>query len=108
MTRQQHVTLKDLRENKNFIIVSSGKNLGPCIIERDRYINLALKNHLLDKKTYKRLTKEEAMQREANAKLLLTDFVARGEREDIFMENEATYFKAVLVRKKTRFPASIV
>ena len=43
------------------------------------------------------------MQWEADAKILLKDPVARGEKEDIFIENEATYFKAVLAPERNTF-----
>ena len=34
------------------------------------------------------------------AKLVLKNLVTRGEKEDIFMENETTYVRAVFARKK--------
>lgn len=60
MTRVQHNMLKDLQENENFIVTPSDKNLGPCILEREIYIQRALKDHLMDETSYRQLQEDEA------------------------------------------------
>ena len=55
----QLTTLQTLRQNPNFVVFPSDKNLGPCIIERDIYIQRCLQDHLLDKTSYKRLVGQE-------------------------------------------------
>ena len=60
LTFTQKSHLNFLRNNKEFVILMSDKNLGPVIIERDQYIRLVLKEHLHDANTYDRLNEEEA------------------------------------------------
>lgn len=60
LSRAHRQTLEYLRTQKEFIIANCDKNLGPAIIERDRYIRFAIKDHLSDTTTYERLSKEEA------------------------------------------------
>lgn len=57
---QQLDVIQQLRRNDKIIVCEADKNLGPCTIERSTYIERALKDHLLDEKTYRRLTEEEA------------------------------------------------
>ena len=60
LTKQQQNLMKTLQKNDEFIITPADKNLGPCILEREIYVKKALDEHLLDKKTYRKLTQEEA------------------------------------------------
>ena len=55
--QQKH--LKTSRNNPDFIILDSDKNIGPCIVERDTYIKNVLVEHL-NTKTYKQISKDEA------------------------------------------------
>ena len=48
--------LKQLQQQQDFLICPCDKNLGPAIIERDDYIKIAMKDHLLDGRTYRRLS----------------------------------------------------
>ena len=52
--------LKNIKNSKQLVITASDKNLGPCIMEMDRYIALGLKHHLNNVTNYKELNKEEA------------------------------------------------
>jgi hypothetical protein len=56
----QRSALLQLRQSKIHTVFPADKNLGPCIIERDTYIQRALQDHLNDTSTYTRLTKLEA------------------------------------------------
>ena len=49
-----------LRSNKDNIVIRCDKNLGPALIERDKYIRLILRDHLQDTHTYTRLDISEA------------------------------------------------
>ncbi len=51
--------LNDLQANPNLLVVPADKNLGPCIIERDRYIRIVMRDHLNDNATYQRLTAQQ-------------------------------------------------
>ena len=62
LSRQHRFSLDYLRSQKDFLVVHCDKNLGPAIIERDRYIQLAFRDHLSDATTYQRLSLHEANQ----------------------------------------------
>ena len=53
--------LEKLRQDTNFIVLPSDKNLGPTIMDRSHYIKLVLQQHLLDPNTYEQLTTAEAL-----------------------------------------------
>ena len=48
--------LQSLQKQQDFLICPCDKNLGPAIIERDDYIKIAMRDHLLDGRTYRRLS----------------------------------------------------
>ena len=50
----RHVPYNSFNDNKISSSAHATKNLGPAIIERDDYIKIAMKNHLLDGRTYRR------------------------------------------------------
>jgi len=56
----QRACLRELRTNPELIICKTDKNLGPAIMDRKRYIELAFRDHLSDRNTYRQLTKDEA------------------------------------------------
>ncbi|KOR27710.1 hypothetical protein TI04_12745, partial [Achromatium sp. WMS2] len=53
-------TLSQLQKNTNIIVLPSDKNLGPCIMEREKYFHMILNDHLLNNSCYKKLTNTEA------------------------------------------------
>ena len=53
--------LRTIRKERKYIIVAADKNLGPCILEIEQYINRCLNDHLDKKETYKELTELEAV-----------------------------------------------
>ena len=56
----QRAAMKWLLEHPEIIVCSADKNLGPVIMERDKYLKFAFNDHLKDTSTYTRLTAEEA------------------------------------------------
>jgi len=56
----QQELLSSLRANTELVFPQADKGLGTCAVEIDKYINDALKNHLLDKKAYQLLSEEVA------------------------------------------------
>lgn len=52
----QREALDLLQKQGDFLIVPCDKNLGPSIIERDKYIAMAMRDHFHDTTTYRRLT----------------------------------------------------
>ena len=53
--------LETLRHQQTFLVVNCDKNLGPAIIERERYIQLAFRDHLSDATTYANLSPSDAL-----------------------------------------------
>ena len=52
----RHALYKKLQQHQDFLICPSDKNLGPAIIEHDNYIKIAMRDHLLDGRTYRPLS----------------------------------------------------
>jgi hypothetical protein len=60
LTKHHRHALEYLRSQTEFIVTHCDKNLGPAIIERDKYVALAIRDHLSDTTTYQRLLPAEA------------------------------------------------
>ena len=58
--KHQKTCLRWLRQNKNVLVVQCDKNLGPAIIERDRYIKMVLRDHLSDARTHFQISHNDA------------------------------------------------
>jgi hypothetical protein len=58
--KQQVDLLRKIKKERKYIVVAADKNLGPCIIEIEQYINRCLKDHLNNNDTYKELREIEA------------------------------------------------
>ena len=67
--------LEKLRNDKNFIVLQTDKNLGPAIMERKNYINLVLEQHLLDQDTYEELQEKDGTHLLATFKSDLMDIL---------------------------------
>ena len=51
--------LQSLQQQQDSLICPCDKNLGPAIIERDDYIKIAMRDHLLDGRTYRKLSEAD-------------------------------------------------
>jgi hypothetical protein len=58
--------LRQIRNDETLVVVPCDKNLGPAVIERTRYIELAFRDHLNDSTTYERLHPTTAILRQAS------------------------------------------
>jgi hypothetical protein len=68
--------LRSIKKERKYIVIASDKNLGPCIIEIDRYINLCLDDHLNKADTYKELFELDArLLNEENYRFLCKHFI---------------------------------
>ena len=52
--------LKNVKVEGKYVVQATDKNLGPCIMEKTKYIHRALNDHLLDSTNYNEITKEKA------------------------------------------------
>jgi hypothetical protein len=77
----QRFLLRELRNNKDFVIIQADKNLGPCILERDIYIKKALSDHLLDTNTYQQLTAIQRQDKIIDLKFKLQNFIETYEQK---------------------------
>ena len=82
LIRHQRKILRYLTQQEDFIICSSDKNLGPCIIERRKYVERAFSDHLGNNANYELLTEREAV-----AKLIIIQ-----RRVDKLLINQGTSF----------------
>ena len=73
-TSQLHI-LKQLWRKDQFIITKADKNLGPCILETETYINYALNDHLWCKNTYKKLSESSATTHMATVRKRIQKFL---------------------------------
>jgi len=60
LTKEQQGLLHQMMKHPTLMIIGSDKNLGQCIIERQKHHELVWKQHLGDKETYEQLTKNQA------------------------------------------------
>ena len=51
--------LRQLQTQQDFLICPCDKNLGPAIMERNNYIKIAIRDHLLDGRTYRPLSEAD-------------------------------------------------
>lgn len=59
LSRIQRRGLKFLQRNPEYLVVQCDKNLGPCVLDLDRYVKYAFRDHLSDGATYQRLNDQE-------------------------------------------------
>ena len=90
LSKTQLYLLKTLRSDKNSIILNCDKNLGPTIIERERYTELILKEHLLNSKNYKRHNENQSFLIILNLKESLLDTIE--DYKDCLCDFELEYF----------------
>ncbi len=92
MTQVQRRTLSELQQRKDLIVLSTDKNLGPCILARSVYIQRALQEHLLNVDNYCQLPPEEATTAMETQKQQFLECYTRN-RESLQTTAEKTYFE---------------
>ena len=68
LLRSELQLLATIRNNQDLVVLQTDKNLGPAIWERTEYVKQTLREHLLNKSTYKQLSEDEAATRQAATK----------------------------------------
>ena len=94
LSKSQIFLLKKLMKKSDFVIAKADKNLGPCIIERDQYINLALRDHLRCRQTYQKLSYDDAVKHMTTVRKKISSFLYRHRKT--LSSKERKY-----IRKKT-------
>ena len=70
----QQAGIRFLQSHPNLTLIKTDKNLGPGIIERHRYVEMAFQDHLNDQVTYRSLTQAQAIHRIAAVEKILSNF----------------------------------
>ena len=103
LLRTQRRALNFLRNQDTFLVVQCDKNLGPAIIEKDRYIKFAFRDHLSDATTYKRLTDHEASVKASHLKLWIAAWTKKHKR--LLLPSEKKFMEQRLRTNETPFSA---
>jgi len=76
-------------------VCRTDKNLGPAIMERNRYLRMAFVQHLQDKDTYNGLTQKRADQLITDSHKRFTQWLTKYRKE--ISKSEATYLKQTCI-----------
>jgi hypothetical protein len=87
---QRHI-LNNLRHGTMFVIFPADKNLGPCIIERDKYIQRALKDHLSDTTTYRQYSRSQALTKIEAITATLEAFIIKN--KDLLQKSDINFLE---------------
>ena len=98
----QMAAFKWLEAHDNVVVFPTDKNLGPAVMERDRYIDQALTDHLLDPKTYRRLDKTTADRRVTSITIILNNMIR--ELNAAGRHSDAKFLQRSLKQVKDPFP----
>ena len=98
----QRKALRELRQDKSVLVVQCDKNLGPALIERDKYIQMIIRDHLSDEDTYKRLHPLQAHARIAHVRSSIEQWIK--DHPEAVTNSELRFLKHYLEQsKKTPF-----
>jgi len=98
----QQRTLNNLRAQNDLLIVNCDKNLGPAIIEKNRYTTAALEDHLLDNSTYLFIRPEEREVHTLRLKYLLREWLFKF--KSYLNKNEIKFLRKSLEENKDPLP----
>ena len=101
LLRPQRLSLNYLRSQEHLLVVQCDKNLGPALIERDKYVQLVLRDHLSDDRTYQRLTTQEATSSANRIQLLLQNWMTKHKKD--LTKNERKFMADKLKSNVTPF-----
>lgn len=75
----QRRILDQVRNDNNYLIVNSDKGLGPCGIERNKYIMMCL-DHLKDESTYTFITEQQGLEERESLRRKIFDWTIKHRR----------------------------
>ena len=105
LSRIQRRNLRNLKNNRDIIVLLSDKNLGPVTMDRRHYIRRVLDEHLTDRNTYLKLEKNDAEKQLANIRDRL-EFIflhsIYGKR--LLTYKEQLFFDRAILQTKHRIP----
>ena len=89
----QRAAFRWLMNHPNIVVCASDKNLGPVVMEREKYLCLTFRDHLSDGNTYKRLEKPYAL---ARLKEVFRDIDSFGNKFQSLPSDEVKYIRRKL------------
>jgi hypothetical protein len=95
LLRHQRHALDALRNQIDFLIVQCDKNLGPSVMERVEYVQMAICDHLSDTNTYRRLSRFVATLAAGHIRLAVKDWIVR--HKDVLTKNKQKLFQLLLL-----------
>ena len=103
LTKIQRITMGLLAARKDILVIAADKNLGPAIIERDKYIKAMLEQHLLNIEYYIQIKTTTIKQELTIQRNQFLDIYARY-KKNIILRAERDYFtKALSINKLLKY-----
>ena len=100
LTKIQLAALAYLQKSEKYMVIKSDKILGPCLIEKTKYIELAYRDHLSDTSTYGQLSTTLAKGRMNSIRIMLHNFITTHhtyeEDKKIQYTDDGTYLKRTI------------
>jgi hypothetical protein len=103
LLRHQRHALYALRNQIDFLIVQCDKNFGPSVIERVEYVQMAIRDHLSDTNTCRRLSRFEATLAAGQIRLAVKEWIVR--HKDMLTKNERKFISHCINTNKDPFAA---
>jgi hypothetical protein len=103
LLRHQRHALDALRNQIDFLIVQCDKNLGPYVIEHVEYLQMAIRDHLSDNNTYRRLSRFEATLAAGQIRLAVKYWIVR--HKEVLTKNERKFISHCINTNKVPFAA---
>jgi hypothetical protein len=103
---QRH-TLSELRKRPDLIVLPTDKNLGPSVIERTRYINAMLSQHLLRQTTFEQINATDIYEALTKQQNNFTACYEKHREAIMYSDAQSTYFERAMTQEhlmKTRVP----
>lgn len=99
----QHRALSTLQAQDEFLIVPCDKNLGPSIIETERYVGIAYRDHLNCRQTYQLLTDNETQRVATFLTMSVGSWIETYSKQEIVTRMEKKFLSTHLSMVKDPF-----
>jgi hypothetical protein len=100
LSRHQQQLLESLQNSEDLTVLPSDKNLGPCIIERTKYIQAAL-DHISNMATYERIEPNDAQLSIVHVEQNIIKFL--GDYHDFLSKDDNTFLWRSLKVKDNKY-----
>ena len=97
LTMTQRNLMRTLKNHKKFMVIAADKGLGPCVIEREAMMRIAMTQHLSKKCTYKIITEADVKRITHNAVCKFTELCKKSKHVN---KHELLHIKRKLLLAK--------